>query len=155
MLSGQCRNAQINSLALEAQLAPAVLRSPMIRDIHPRDNLQPGDRGILQMLGDFENLLEESIYTLPNEQIFFFRFDVDVAGPFLGGAAQDQINKSDHWSEFRIFRQLGCIGVLVGFFLRYNFAFGFRACKPFIEPFRRRKPPISIGGRGVLLGGGN
>ena len=61
----------------------------MIRDIHPGDNLQPRDRGILQVLRDFENLLEEPIYTLTNEQIFFFRFDVDVAGPFLRGATQD------------------------------------------------------------------
>ena len=90
-LSGQGRYAQVNSLAFETQLTSAVLRSSAIRNIHARDNLQPGDRGILKMFRDFEDILEESIDALTNLQILFFRLDMDVAGPFFCGLTQNEI----------------------------------------------------------------
>ena len=85
----------------------AVLRQPLLRDVHARHDLQAGDQPFVDPLGQVHHFLEQAVEAMADEHALFHRLDVDVAGLALDGALHDQIDEVDDRRRLAAFLQAG------------------------------------------------
>ena len=100
----QGRNPDIHGLLLPGPLEPAILRQALFPDIHAGGNLEAGQQGLLQIFRYSKQVLQDSVDPAADHQIFFFRFQVDVASPQRESLLQDRFGQMDRRSLYFFLR---------------------------------------------------
>jgi hypothetical protein len=92
---------------LGGRAQPAVLRQPLLGDVHTRHDLQARDQSLMHPLRQVHDLLEQAVEAMPDEDTLFHRLDVDVARLALDRALDDEIDQVDDWRRLAAFLQPG------------------------------------------------
>ena len=89
-------DAEVDLRAVVGRRAQAaVLRQPLLGDVHARHDLEPRDQPFMDPLGQVHHLLEQPVEAMPDEHALFHRLDVHVAGVALDGALHDEVDEID------------------------------------------------------------
>src|SRR5690606_18737100 len=102
---GDDAHAQIHLPAADRELDPAVLRQPLLRDIHVREDLDAAeDRGLESAdLGRQLRGLEDAVDAIANGELVLVRLDVDVARALVDRLDDDLVDEPD---DARLLRHL-------------------------------------------------
>ena len=90
-------HAHVDLLAADLKLDPAVLRKPLLGDVHAREDFQTtDDRGLETVdLGRQRCFLKDSVDSVANLQIALEGFDVDVASTLAQRLDDDLVDELD------------------------------------------------------------
>ena len=90
------RHAKVDFRAIVGHRAqPAVLRQPLLGDVHAGHDLQPGNQAFVDPLGQVHHFLQQPVEAMPDEHAFLHGLDMDVARAALDRAADDQVDEID------------------------------------------------------------
>ena len=92
------KSTSVPSSAVDAEAA--VLRQPLLGDVHARHDLQARDQPFVDPLGQVHHFLEQAVEAVADEHAFFHRLDVDVARLALDRALHDEIDEVDDRRRF-------------------------------------------------------
>jgi hypothetical protein len=73
----------------------AVLRQPLLRDVHAGHDLQARDESFVDPLRQIHHFFQQAVETMPDKDALFHRLDVDVARLALDAALHDQVDQVD------------------------------------------------------------
>ena len=82
-------------MLVEAYHGAAILGDLMLGDIHAAHDLQAGDDGALQVSGDGEHLVEQTVDTHTNHHFALLGLEVDVAGALAEGTLDEGVDEAD------------------------------------------------------------
>ena len=99
---GQGRDAEVDLGVVHAGREAAVLGQPPLRDVEPRDDLEPGDDGEVQLARHLEELVEQPVDSAADGRAILERLDVDVGGAVGGGPRQHVIDELDDGGVVRL-----------------------------------------------------
>ena len=91
-------DAEIDLLPVHRELDPAVLREPLLGDVHPAHDLDPGDDGGEGGLGRGHHIALSAVEPEANADVALGGLDVDVAATELdrlGDEGVDELNDGD------------------------------------------------------------
>ena len=92
------RHAEIHFVAvIRHQPQAAVLRQPLLGDVHARHDLQARDEAFVDPLRQVHDFFEQAVETMADQHAFFHRLDVDVARLAFDRAFDDQVDEVDDW----------------------------------------------------------
>ena len=80
---------------LGAHAQTAVLRQPLLGDVHPRHDLQARDQPFVDPFGQVHHFLQQPVEAMADEDALLQRLDVDVARFARDGALHDEIDEID------------------------------------------------------------
>ena len=89
------RDAHVDVPAGNPDPQTPVLGQPALRDVHLREDLDPGDHGRVHSLGRGHDLAQQTIHPDAHGGRFGLRLDVHVAGAVLDRLPQQQIDEAD------------------------------------------------------------
>ena len=92
------KSTSVPSSAVDAEAA--VLRQPLLGDVHARHDLQARDQPFVDPLGQVHHFLEQAVEAVADEDALFHRLDVHVARLALDGALHDEIDEVDDRRRF-------------------------------------------------------
>ena len=101
------------SRLLDAHLDAAVLRQALLGDVEPGHDLDAADDGRLEAV-DLRRQrlrLQQAVDAVADAQAVFFRLDVDVAGPLVGGLDQDFVDQLDDRRFLGLLGQFAVVGL--------------------------------------------
>jgi hypothetical protein len=93
---GNGRHAQVDLLALDAQLDPAVLREPPLGDVEVRHDLHARDDGGRQAPRRGLDLVQDAVDAEAHDEAVLEGLDVDVGGPRLQRVRDEQVHQPHH-----------------------------------------------------------
>ena len=99
------KSTSVPSSAVDAEAA--VLRQPLLGDVHAGHDLQPRDQPFVDPLGQVHHFLEQAVEAMADEHALFHRLDVDVARLALDRALHDEIDEVDDRRRFAALLQAG------------------------------------------------
>ena len=104
----QRRDAEVDvGAVLGGRAQAAVLRQPLLRDVHAGHDLQAGDQPFVDPLRQVHHFLEQAVEAVADEDALLHRLDVDVARLALDRALHHQIDEVDDRRRFAAFLQAG------------------------------------------------
>jgi len=75
-----------------------VLGDAALGDVHLRHDLEAGDQGCVDMLGQLEDVMQDAVDAEADPDLVHERLDVDVTGAFLDGALENDFGDADDGS---------------------------------------------------------
>jgi hypothetical protein len=85
----------------------AVLRQPLLRDIHAGHDLQARNEALVDPFGQVHHFLEQSVEPVPDQHALLHGLDVDVARLALDRAPHHQIDQIDDGRRLTAFLEAG------------------------------------------------
>ena len=96
MVRGHGRYPHINGSASNTQADTAILRHPLLGDVHFRHDLDPRHQQVGQFTAGLEDFFEHPVNAKTYHQRLFEGFDMNIRGTFFDGFRQQGINQPDH-----------------------------------------------------------
>src|SRR2546430_1947193 len=95
---GNSRDADVDVLIVRLQIHAAILGQPTLSDVHVRHYFQARDDGRLQhtQLRRHRDFVQNSVDSIPNSQIVFERFNVNIGGALDNCFANDLVHEFYH-----------------------------------------------------------
>ena len=121
----------------------AILRHAAFGNIEPGKNLETRRQRQLNLLRQNGFHVEHAVDTEAQNDTFFLRFDVNIAGAFFDGQRKNVVGKPDDRCVFGSSDQLGCAADLFFFFL-LNLEAAQDFCLQVLETLLRRLGPPSF-----------
>ena len=104
--AGQGGHAHVDRTTSDAQRYAAVLRQAFFGDVEFGHDLQARDQGGMQGAVGLHHFTQGTVYPKANRTGPLIGFDVDVAGPVLGGLCEQGIEHADDGSVVGRFQQI-------------------------------------------------
>ena len=82
-------------MALELHDRLTVLGDLVLGDVHAAHDLQAGDHGALQLRGDGEQALQQTVDPHPHHHFALLRLQMDIAGPLVERPLDEAVDKAD------------------------------------------------------------
>ena len=104
----QRRDAEVDlGAVLRRRAETAVLRQPLLGDVHAGHDLEARDQPLVDPLGQVHHFLEQAVEAVADEDAFLHRLDVDVARLALDRALHDEIDEVDDRRRFAALLEAG------------------------------------------------
>jgi hypothetical protein len=97
----QRRDAKVDLAIVDVRGEAAVLGEPALRDVEPRDDLEPRDHGQVERARHLEQVEEQAVDPVAHACPILVGLDVDVRGAVGGGPAQHVVHDLDDGGDRR------------------------------------------------------